>query len=539
MTERGFMSQTLMGRDSRACCPNRRKLFCSEGRATRVPGFPGKVEEIWDSRSSSLRKVDLGNTPSKQVQQGRAKIARRFGGEPRCRSEASPARAACLTLIFFVVFCCVPFAVSPATAASPVFDVREFHAAGDGRTKDTAAITSAIAAAAKAGGGMVHFPPGKYLTGAIHFKSRVALDLDAGATILFSTDPADYPLVRTRWESTDCYNFSPLIYGYGLEHIAITGQGTLDGQGKAWHGWQGAHSEKTIERLREMGEQNTPLEQRKFGTVADGLRPQMIQFFACRDVRIEGVTVTGAPFWTIHPAYCTNVVIRGVTIDTTGPNTDGIDPESSRDVLIENCKLSTGDDCIAIKSGRDADGRRVGIPCENITVQNCQMGHGHGGVAVGSEMSGGVRHVRVSHCTMNGTDNAIRIKTMRGRGGVVEDVVITDLKLTDIKKNAFEITMFYKQTPDEPLSERTPALRDIHLSDVTCDGAGSAFTLRGLTERPVENVTVKNLKISATKGGVCHTAKNVRFENAAITVKSGEPMKFENCTDCFLDGKPQ
>ena len=253
------------------------------------------------------------------------------------------------------------------------------------------------------------------------------------------------------------------------------------------------------------------------------LRPPMIQPVECRNVRIEGISLKDPPFWTINPVYCENVTVTGISIKNPddSPNTDGINPDSCRNVHISDCHISVGDDCITIKSGRDEDGRRVGRPCENITVTNCTMLDGHGGVVIGSEMSGGVRRVTISNCVFDGTERGIRIKTTRGRGGAVEDIRVSNVVMTRITSAPFDLNMFYQKMPDEPVSERTPVLRNMHFSDITVKDSPAAGFILGLAEMPVDNVTFSNLAIEAEKGFSCSNARNIAFRNVRINTKKG------------------
>jgi len=428
------------------------------------------------------------------------------------------------------------------------YNVRDYGAAGSGQAKDTEAIRKAIDAAVSAGGGTVYFPAGQYLTGAIQLKSNVTLHLDAGAVLKFSTDFDDYlPMVKSRWEGTECVNFSPCIYAYRAENIAIVGRGLIDGQGKVWWDY--------MRKVRAQAAEKTKAEPSKWAKLfaenngdaptkgrweqmGNFLRPPMIQPFECRNVRIEGVSLQNPPFWTINPVYCDNVTVTGISIKNPedSPNTDGINPDSCRNVHISDCHISVGDDCITIKSGRDADGRRVGRPCENITVTNCTMLDGHGGVVIGSEMSGGVRKVAISNCIFDGTERGIRIKTTRGRGGAVEDIRVSNVVMSNVTRTPFDLNMFYERTADEPLSERTPALRNMHLSDITVKGAPVAGFILGLPEMPVENVTFSHINIEAEKGFSCKDAKNIAFRDVQINTKKGPALICEDTVRLEVEG---
>jgi polygalacturonase len=416
------------------------------------------------------------------------------------------------------------------------FPITDFGAvSNDGKTMNTSAFAKAIQAAVDAGGGIVKVPEGKWLTGAIELKSKVTLNLDSGATLLMSTNPADYPVVLTRWEGIECYNYSGLIYARDANHIAITGKGTIDGQGQSW--WRWAKSAGPAQRrLRELGESTDDPGQRMFGTAKDALRPNLVQFIHCKDVLLEGVSVRNSPMWTIHPLYCQGVICRGLSISGQGPNTDGIDSESCKGVLIENCIIDTGDDCIALKAGRDKDGRRVNWPCEDVLIRDCKFQRGHGAIAIGSEGAGGIRNITAIHCAMRGTDCGIRIKTMRGRGGVVESITITDMLMSQIQKSAIDINMQYNLTDPKPFDDSTPTIRNIIIDGINCDGAKDAITLRGLAESAIEGLTIKNAQFKTDKGISIEDAVELKLENIELTFdKNGPAIRAERVIDCSVD----
>ncbi len=433
--------------------------------------------------------------------------------------------------------------------ATPFHNVRDYGAVGDGRAKDTEAIRKAIDTAAEAGGGTIYFPAGQYLTGSLRLKSNITLYLDAGSMLKFSEDFDDFlPMVKSRWEGTECTNFAPPIYAFRAENIAIVGRGLIDGQGKVWWeehrrlkseiGRKGKveNPSKWSELFRKNNE-GAPARGR-WAQMGDFLRPPLIQPFECRNVRIEGISIRNPPFWTINPVYCDNVTVTGIAIKNPddSPNTDGINPDSCRNVHISDCHISVGDDCITIKSGRDEDGRRVGRPCENITVTNCTMLDGHGGVVIGSEMSGGVRKVVISNCIFDGTERGIRIKTTRGRGGAVEDIRVSNVVMSNIRRAPFDLNMFYERVPEEPVSERTPAFRNMHVSDVTVKGAPAAGFILGLPEMPVENVTFSNINIEAEKGLSCESGRNIAFRDVRINTAKGPALICKGVDNLEIEG---
>jgi polygalacturonase len=392
------------------------------------------------------------------------------------------------------------------------FDVTRYGAVGDGKTPGGEAIARAIDACARAGGGRVVVPAGEYLTGAIHLKSNVNLHVAEGATLLFSTDPRDYmPVVFSRWEGVECMNYSPLIYAYEQTNIAVTGKGTLDGQADNEHWWPwkgdadggyvegGPHQSLFRERLFNMSSHGVPPEKRIMG---DGsyLRPPLLQTYRCENVLIEGVTIKRTPFYAIHPVLSRNVTVRGVTVDSHGPNSDGCDPESSRDVLIENCVFDNDDDCLAIKSGRNIDGRRVDTPAENIVIRNCTMIGGHGALVVGSEMSGGVRNVFIEDCTVKGpsVDQGIRLKTNSVRGGTIENIYVRNVIFKDLSHAVFLVDFYYEEGDTGPY---TPIVRNIHLDNIASDRSRFAIFARGYARSPIHNVYFNDCRFDGAENG--------------------------------------
>lgn len=450
--------------------------------------------------------------------------------------------------IFAALAILLPLSVLSAPAGW--INVRQMGAKADGATLCTEAIKKSIAQAEKQGGGTVYFPAGRYLTGAIILKSNTTLHLDAGAVLTFSDNFDDYlPFVQMRWEGTVMNSFCPLIYAYEQENIAITGRGTIDGNGKKW--WmemfrimgevKSNGDVKELNSYQKMWEeQNQGLETSDYYASTMKLRffrPPLFQTFRCKNIRIEGVTVVNSPFWTINPIFCDNVTVTGVTINNPpSPNTDGINPSSCSNVHISDCHISVGDDCITIKSGRDADGRKWNRPCENITITNCTMLNGHGGVVIGSEMSGSVRKVTISNCVFDGTDRGIRLKASRGRGGVVEEIRVDNIVMKNIPREAFVFNLFYdKNQPEEPVSERTPIFRNIHISNVTGSAVKQACMVLGITEMPVENLTFNNINIEAEAGFDISTARNIELHNVEVSTKRGASFKAQNVENLVLE----
>ncbi len=411
----------------------------------------------------------------------------------------------------------------------------------------TSAIHGAIEKASKRGGGTIYFPAGEYLTGAIKLESNITLHLDAGAVLKFSTNFDHYPFVQMRWEGTVMHSFSPLIYAYEAENITITGRGKIDGQGKAW--WSEMYRIKYPENEKEL-----PLNkyQKRWDELNEGLvtedyyqgtmkikffRPPLIQPFRCKNVRIEGVTIVNSPFWTVNPAFCENVTVTGVTINNPpSPNTDGINPTSCKNVHISNSHISVGDDCITIKSGRDIDGRKWATPTENVTITNCTMLSGHGGVVIGSEVSGSIKKITISNCVFDGTDRGIRLKSARGRGGIVEEIRVSNVVMKNIKDEAIVMNLFYdKGTKEEPVTERTPIFRNIHIANVTGSNVNVAANVMGISEMPIENISFSNINMEAKQGMSIHTAKNVELHDVVINTEIGASFKIEDTEGLVLD----
>lgn len=421
------------------------------------------------------------------------------------------------------------------------YNINDFGAVGDGKTMSTAAFEKAIKACAENGGGKVVVPNGKYLTGAIHLESNVNLHLEDQAEILFSINPKDYPIVHTSWEGTELMNYSPLIYAKNKTNVAVTGKGTLNGQADStnWWIWSGGKSygwKKGIssqndptnrEVLVDMAEKGVPVSERVFG---DGryLRPSFIEFFECNTILVKDVTIINAPFWILHPLKSNNIIIDGVTVNSHGPNNDGCDPEYSQNIIIKNCTFNTGDDCIAIKSGRDADGRRVAIPSKNIIVQNCKMIDGHGGVVIGSEISAGVNNVFVENCVMDSPnlDRVIRIKTNSRRGGVIEDVFVRNIEVGTVKECVLKLNMFYNVYGSQT-GNFIPVIRNINLENVKVKNGGKySVWAEGYASSPVENITLKNVVIQRVDSIYkLKNVKNINFINTYVNDQKVEPIK--------------
>ncbi|WP_299780565.1 glycoside hydrolase family 28 protein [uncultured Formosa sp.] len=406
------------------------------------------------------------------------------------------------------------------TVKEPVFrnveyNILDFGAKSNDEILDTQAFKDAIKKCTIDGGGYVIVPEGLFLSGPIHLDDNVNLHLEKGSEIKFSNDLNDYyPLVHTSFEGNEYINYSPLIYARGKKNIAITGKGVLNGNannsnwwswcGKEIYGWEegmdSQHVKGNRDRLVEMAEANVPVSKRVFGK-GYFLRPNFIEPFECENVLIKNVKIINAPFWVIHPFKSRNIIVDGVNIVSHGPNNDGCDPEYSKNVIIKNSTFNTGDDCIAIKSGRDDEGRRVGIVSENILIQNCKMLDGHGGVVMGSEISAGVRNVFVENCEMDSPnlERAIRIKTNSKRGGFVENVYVRNLRIGQVKEAVLKINLFYG-IYGEQTGDNYPKVKNINLNNIIVDDGGEYGILaRGHKNYPIEDVTLSNITIKKVK----------------------------------------
>ena len=424
-----------------------------------------------------------------------------------------------------------------------MYNVLDYGVINNGVTNNTETIKAVIAEAEKNGGGTIYFPPGKYLTGTIELKSNMTLFVDSGAYIMGSPEPADYPMITK--ETLKGYNregHSGLIKAMNAERVTVTGRGVIDGQGYNW--WHNPKNEH---------------------------RPRAIQFINCTNVLIEGITILNSAMWTVHPICCSNVTIDGITIKnpSNSPNTDGINPESCSNVHISNCTIDVGDDCLTLKSGTEDDELQKQHACENIVVTNCTMLNGHGGVVIGSEMSGGVKNITISNCVFNGTDRGIRFKTRRKRGGYIEDVTISNIVMTDILV-PFVINGYYQcggASADDmslfsldklPVEDNTPYIRNINISNIRATKVtASAGYIYMIPEMPVSGMTVSNYSVDMidtdeplkdkpimafhapfTKGEgfYCANIKDSTFRNVSVKVINGCGMEFENSEGVQVSG---
>ncbi len=411
--------------------------------------------------------------------------------------------------------------------------ITDYGAKEGGTAKCTEAIRAAILRCGQTGGGQVVVPAGRFLTGAIHLEDNVHLHLSAGSTLVFSQDPADYlPAVFTRFEGVECINYSPFIYAFGKTNIGVTGPGILDGQASdtAWWPWaaKAQHGAKpnlpnaTVDRksLFDMGERNVPVDQRVFGA-GHYLRPNFVQPYRCKNILLADFTITNSPMWELNPVLCSNVTVRHIHIQSHGPNNDGCDPECCDGVFIDSCTFDTGDDCIAIKSGRNADGRRVNVPCQNISIRNCSMKDGHGGVSIGSEVSGGIRNVEVVNCQMSSPhlQRALRIKTNSYRGGLIENIVFHNVQIDQVEEAVIEVDYFYEEGAGGRFN---PIVNAVDVAHVTCKKSKHAIFLRGFPDDPIGGVKISDCSFgSASEGTFFQDVSNVQLENVEV---NGRPF---------------
>jgi polygalacturonase/lysophospholipase L1-like esterase len=476
----------------------------------------------------------------------------------------------------------MPQVIEPQIANNSV-SITEFGAVGDGVVLNTEAFRRAIEAVTSRGGGTVVIPRGIWLTGPIILRSNLRMHADEGALILFSPDKSLYPLIETSFEGYNTVRCISPIYGKDLENIAFTGKGVWDGSGHAWRhvkreklpppqwddlvksGGVVSQDGKTwypsgaYGKAIEQSEMNVPVPLEggieAYEWMRDFLRPVMVSLVNCKKVMLDGPVFQNSPAWCLHPLMCEDLTVRNVTVRNPwySQNGDGIDIESCRNTVLYNCSFDVGDDAICIKSGKNEDGRKRGMPTENLVIRNCIVYHGHGGVTIGSEMSGGVRNVSVAGCTFMGTDVGIRFKSNRGRGGVVENIWFNDILMTDIPSQAISFNLYYSglsvsemlaegknvetTTGDiPPVTEETPRFRNIFMKNITCRGADQAIYLQGLPELNLENVTMENVDMTAVEGMACIDAKGVRIRNMRLVTEKKPLVFFLNSSDVDITG---
>ncbi|GAB2533229.1 glycoside hydrolase family 28 protein [Rufibacter soli] len=459
--------------------------------------------------------------------------------------------------------------------------ITKYGAVGDGITKNTKAFEQAINDVAAKGGGTVVIPRGLWLTGPIVLKSNINLHADAGSMVIFSRDFNDYPVVETSFEGLNTYRCQSPISGRDLTNIAITGSGTFDGNGDAWRPVK--KSKLTSAQWKELtktgvlnakGDMWYPTQnalkgdtqgsnfnvpdlktRAEFEAIKDYLRPVLLSLVNCKTVLLDGPTFQNSPAWNLHPLMCQDIILRNLNVRNPwySQNGDGLDLESCKNALVYNNTFDVGDDAICFKSGKDKDGRDRGVPTENVIVKNNVVYHGHGGFVVGSEMSGGVKNVHVSNCTFMGTDIGLRFKSTRGRGGVVENIWISNIDMINIPTQAISFNLFYggnspvleedQRAGDEarveklvPVTEETPSFKNIWMKNITVSGAEEAVALQGLPEMNLQNVNIENSFLKAKRGISAVDATGITLTNVQVITEKGPALTIYNSKDVQVQG---
>ncbi|MFB9862824.1 glycoside hydrolase family 28 protein [Rufibacter immobilis] len=459
--------------------------------------------------------------------------------------------------------------------------ITQYGAVADGITKNTQAFEQAINDVSAKGGGTVVIPRGLWLTGPIVLKSNINLHAEAGAMVIFSRDFNDYPVVETSFEGLNTFRCQSPISGRNLENIAITGSGTFDGNGDAWRPVK--KSKMTAAQWKELtktgvlnakGDMWYPTQnalkgdtqgsnfnvpdlktRAEFEAVKDYLRPVLLSLINCKRVLLDGPTFQNSPAWNLHPLMCQDIILRNLNVRNPwySQNGDGLDLESCKNALVYNNTFDVGDDAICFKSGKDKDGRERGVPTENVIVKNNVVYHGHGGFVVGSEMSSGVRNVHVSDCTFMGTDIGLRFKSTRGRGGVVENIWISNIDMINIPTQAISFNLFYggnspvleedQRASDEartdkpvPVTEETPSFKNIWMRNITVSGADEAVALQGLPEMNLQNVTIENAYLKARKGISAVDASGITLKNVKVLAEKGPALTIYNSKNVNVQG---
>lgn len=458
------------------------------------------------------------------------------------------------------------------------FNIEKYGARGDGLTSNTDAIRRAVEACHAAGGGTVFIPRGLWLTGPVVLKSNVNLHVSTGAVLQFTDRTEEYPMVKTNWEGLEAIRAQSPLYAADVENIAITGGGVIDGAGDAWRPvkkskltppeWE--HLVKSGGVLNEAGNTWYPTARalkgslvKRPGVIAEGydiakaeeirefLRPNLLSIVRSKRVLLEGVTFQNSPAWCLHPLLTQHLTLRSLTVRNpwNAQNGDGVDIESCRNVLVDQCTFDVGDDGICIKSGRDEEGRKRGVPTEDVIVQHSTVFHGHGGFVIGSEMSGGARNIFVSDCNFLGTDVGLRFKTTRGRGGIVEKIYVDNIRMSGIGGAAILFDMYYMakdplamfagdEKPSiafEPVTEATPQFRDFHIRNVVCKGAETAIFVRGLPEMNIQNISLSDIAIQSKTGFVCTEGSHVALRNATLQCTSESVVEVRDSQDLVLE----
>ncbi|MDR8391937.1 glycoside hydrolase family 28 protein [Aliifodinibius sp. S!AR15-10] len=419
------------------------------------------------------------------------------------------------------------------------FDIRDYGAqpmSDDSTFKNTDAIHRAIEAAHQAGGGRVLIPEGEWLTGPIHMMSNINLHIAKGAVLEFSTDKQDYlPVVRQRHEGVEAYNYSPMIYAFKLKNVAVTGKGTLDGQGDHWWAWADEHNHSYGERTEAT---KVPLSRREYGKGAglEGMRPNFMIFWKSENILVEGITLKDSPMWNVHLVYSNKAIVRDVTVNSLrAPNGDGVVLDSASDVLVEYNHFQTGDDAVVLKSGVNEEALKIDMPTQNIVVRNFEARNvrtGSGGIVFGSETSGGIRNVYVHDAYFEGTDRGIRFKTERGRGNVIENIYVRDIRMKDIDSQAINFNTYYS---GPGITGPAPLIRNIDIRNIHIDGVPEPIVLVGLPEKWLENILLQDVTVvNAKEGALVTRVKNLTMRNVEISSEN-RAMEVNDSYELTLD----
>jgi polygalacturonase len=467
--------------------------------------------------------------------------------------------------------------VKEPTIPNRTVTLADFGAVGDGKILNTESFAKAMGALVRRGGGKLVVPPGIWLTGPIHLQSNIELHLEAGALVQFTPDFKQYPLVVIDMKGEKEVESTSPISGQNLENVAITGRGVIDGGGDGWRPvkkskqteaqwkalirsggvtddggstwWPSREAMEGETLVRQLGRPRSP-KLEDYEPAHQFLRPRLLRLIGCRKVLLEGVSFQNPPNWTLNPTLCEDVTIRNVTVHNAwyAQNSDALDLESCRNVVVRDSTFDAGDDGICLKSGMNERGRRIGVPTENVSIENCIVYHAHGGFTIGSEMSGGVRNIRVNNCVFMGTEIGLRFKSTRGRGGVVEKIDIKNVRMTDIESEAISFNMYYggrapldtdgglanvEQKP-VPVSEETPRFRDIYIENVVCRGARAAVLLQGLPEMPIRGIHLRNVSLTAETGMVWMDAENITVDNVEIANARGPVLTLFNTRNSVI-----
>jgi polygalacturonase len=434
---------------------------------------------------------------------------------------------------------CLALLLASIAVAQPLFNVVDYGAKRDGSASSTAAFRNAIQACRKSGGGTVFVPAGHYISGAIELASNLTFYVDSGAEIRFVANREEYPLMASRFEGVETRAPAAMLGGDHLENVAISGHGTLVADNSEWRklvgttpAWRTAWND-----LLGALERGAPVSDDMRRTAEMSLRADFIRPVESKNILIEGIHIKGGPMWVLHMLYSENIVIRNVVIESyPGANTDGVDIDSCRHVRISDSYFDTGDDSICLKSGKDADGRRVNRVTEDVSITNCTIHRGHGAVVLGSETSGGIRNVVASNIVAQGTDRGIRIKSTRGRGGVMENIRFDNWVIEDTPNPAIEITNYYTRAPEEPVSTRTPVFRNIAISNVTINRCRTAVNIEGLPEMPVEGLRLTDVIANAHEGLRAFNTSGLELHNVRIDAETGVPFLIRDSVRVDLDG---